>query len=118
MISPIEFNKENIIGFRMSGKITETEIKNWASLLDQQSDEPRKLRVYVEADDIDDVSLDAVMADLKFDLTHLGDFEKAAFVSDETWAKLSTVAAKLVPNIEAKHFSMDEKEKARQWIES
>lgn len=118
MIKPINFSQENIIGFRMAGKITEAEIKEWSSLLDQKSEKPRKMRVYVEADDIDDVSLSAVMADLKFDLTHLGDFEKAAFVSDETWAKLSTVAAKLVPNIEAKHFSMSEKDKARQWIES
>ena len=117
MITPIKFQPETIIGFRMSGKITEHEIKAWAALLDQKSEKPHKLRVYVEADDIDSTSADAIMADLKFDLTHLGDFEKAAFVSDETWAKLSAFAAKLVPNIEAKHFSMDEKEKARQWIE-
>lgn len=118
MITPTNFPQDNIIGFQMSGKITEAEIKAWADKLDRKSEKSRKLRVYVEADDIDSTSADAIMADLKFDLTHLGSFEKAAFVSDETWAKLSAFAAKLVPNIEAKHFSMDEKEKARQWIEA
>ncbi len=29
MIKPINFNNENIIGFQMSGKITEAEIKAW-----------------------------------------------------------------------------------------
>lgn len=118
MIQPVNFQEENIIGFRMEGKITDDEIKSWADLLDRKSDAPRKLRVYVEATNIDDVSLEAVMADLKFDLTHLGDFEKAAFVSDEAWAKLSAFAAKLVPNIDAKHFSTDEKEAAKEWIQS
>ncbi|WP_020601441.1 STAS/SEC14 domain-containing protein [Spirosoma spitsbergense] len=118
MITPVKFQSANIIGFRMAGTITEDEIKSWATLLDQKSEAPQKLRVYVEAEDIDDISLDALMADLKFDLTHLGDFEKAAFVSDETWTKLSTFAAGLVPNIKAKQFSLDEKEAAKEWIES
>ncbi len=118
MIQPVKFQEENIIGFRMEGKINEDEIKSWADLLDQKSDASRKLRVYVEAANIDDVSLKAVMADLKFDLTHLGDFEKAAFVSDDTWTKLSAFAAKLIPNIDAKHFSVAEKDEAKEWIKS
>ena len=118
MITPINFPQKDIIGFQMSGKITEAEIKDWADRLDRKSDQPQKLRVYIEAEDIDDTSLSAVMADLKFDLTHLGDFEKAAFVSEETWTKLSTFAASLVPNIEAKQFSLNEKEAAKKWIES
>lgn len=118
MITPIKFKQENIIGFRMSGKITGDEIKDWAALLDQKSDRPRDLRVYVEADNIDSASANAIVADLKFDITHLGDFEKAAFVSDETWTKLSTFVANLVPGINAKQFSPDDKEAARKWIES
>ena len=118
MIKPIDFQKDNIIGFRMAGKVTEAEIKEWALMLDQRSDKSRKLRVYVEADDLDDVSLSAVMADLKFDLTHLGDFEKAAFVSDAALTKISTFMASLVPNLDAKQFSPDEKEAAKKWITS
>ena len=118
MITPINFKQENIVGFRMSGKITESEIKEWASMLDQKSDKSDKLRVYVEASDIDETSLDAIMADVKFDLTHLGDFDKAAFVSDEVWTKLSTFAAKFVPGINAKQFDADETEAAKKWIQS
>jgi hypothetical protein len=118
MITPVKFQSENIIGFRMAGTITEEEIKSWAALLDQKSEPTQKLRVYVEAEEINDVSLKAIMADLKFDLTHLGDFEKAAFVSDDPWTKLSTFAASLVPNIKAKQFSLDEKEAAKEWINS
>lgn len=118
MMQSIDFEEDNIVGFRMQGKITEDEIKAWANRLDQKTHRTDKLRVYVEAEDIDDVSVNAVLEDLKFDLTHLGDFVKAAFVSDETWTKLSTVAAKLIPGIEAKQFSAADKASARQWITS
>lgn len=118
MIKPIDFQEENIIGFQMTGKITEDEIKAWADRLEQQTHQAGKLRVYIEADNIDDVTMDAVLEDLKFDISHLGDFEKAAFVSDETWTKLSAFMGKLVPNLEAKQFSMDEQAEARQWVKS
>ena len=118
MITPIDFQDDNIIGFRMTGKISQDDIKPWAAKLDRKSDMQGKLRVYVEADDIDAVTLKAALADLKFDVTHLGDFEKAAFVSDDTWTKVSTFLADLVPGIQAKQFSLAEKEEAHQWIKS
>ena len=58
------------------------------------------------------------MADLKFTITHLGDFEKAAFVSDDTWTKLSTFVANLVPGIDAKRFAPNQKEAAKKWIQA
>lgn len=118
MIKPIDFTDQHIIGFQMQGKITEDEIKAWADKLDQKSDQAGKLRVYVEAKDIDSVTMDAVLEDLKFDITHLGDFEKAAFVSDETWTKLSAFMGRLVPNLEARQFALAEREQAQQWIKS
>lgn len=36
MIKPIDFQEENIVGFLMAGKVTEVEIKEWVSLLDQE----------------------------------------------------------------------------------
>ncbi len=118
MITPIDFQNDNIVGFRMTGKITQDDIKPWADKLDRKGDQLGKLRVYVEADDMDAVTAKAALADMKFDVTHLGDFDKAAFVSDDTWTKISTFLADLVPSINAKQFSLDEKEAARQWIKS
>jgi hypothetical protein len=85
MINPIDFQAPNVVSLRMTGKITEADIKQWTSALDKQSDRPGKLRVYIEYEDVDSVTLQATLADLKFDLTHLGDFEKAALVADQSW---------------------------------
>ena len=118
MITAIDFQDDNIVGFQMTGKITQDDIKPWAEKLDRKSDTLGKLRVYVEVEDMDAVTAKAALADLKFDVTHLGDFDKAAFVSDDTWTKISTFLADLVPSINAKQFSLDEKEEARQWIKA
>ena len=56
--------------------------------------------MYIDVQELSDVTLDALLADLTFDVTHLADFEKAAFVSDSTLASLSLVAAGLVPILE------------------
>ena len=118
MIQPIDFQSDTIIGLRMTGTITEDDIKPWAARLDQKSDRPEKLRVYIEYEDVDEVTAKAALQDLKFDLTHLGDFEKAALVSNKTWTSLPALAANLIPNLEVKQFAPAEKEQARQWIKS
>lgn len=118
MIQPIDFQSDTIIGLRMTGKLTEDDIKPWAVRLDQKSDKPGKLRVYIEYEDVDEVTAKAVLQDLKFDLTHLGAFEKVALVSDTTWTNLPALAANLIPGLDTRQFSTAEKEQARQWIKS
>ena len=118
MIQAIDFPSDKIIGLHLTGDITEADIKPWAALLDQKTQQPAKLRVYIEYDNVNMVTLRAAIADLKFDLSHLSDFEKAALVADQTWTNLPTAVANFLPNLEAKQFSTAEKEQARQWIQS
>ncbi|QJW91203.1 STAS/SEC14 domain-containing protein [Spirosoma taeanense] len=117
MIQLIDFSSNRILGFRLSATITEDDIRPWAALLDQKSNQHDKLRAYIEFDDVGTVTLKAAFADLKFDLTHLGDFEKAALVADQSWTSVPTSLGNLVPGLEARQFSSAEKEQARQWIQ-
>ncbi|GAB4019372.1 hypothetical protein GCM10028808_56910 [Spirosoma migulaei] len=82
--------------------------------MDRKCDTLDKLREYIKADDMDAVTVKAALVDLKFDVSHLADVDKAAFVSDDTWTKISTFLADLFPGIHAKHFLLAEKEEARQ----
>ncbi len=116
MIQPINFDQDNIVGFTITGKVSAADIKQWASSLDQQRTDVGKLRVYIEVQELSDVTLDAILADLKFDVTHLTNFEKAAFVSNSALSNLSSMAAGLMPGLETKQFSLVEKEKAKRWL--
>lgn len=115
MIQPVNFDQDNIVGFTITGKVSAAAIRQWASSLDQQRTDVGKLRVYIEVQELSDVTLDAILADLTFDVTHLTDFEKAAFVSDLALLNLSSMVARLVPGLETKQFSLAEQEEAKQW---
>ena len=73
--------------------------------------------MYIDVQELSDVTLDALLADLTFDITHLTDFEKAAFVSDSALANLSSMVARLVPGLDTKQFSLAEKEQVRGWLD-
>jgi len=118
MIQRIDFPSDLIIGMHVTGDVTEADIQPWAAMLDQKTDQPRKLRVYIEYENVNMVTLRAAIADLKFDLSHLNDFEKAALVSDKSWTNLPAAVANFLPSLEAKQFTTAEKEQARQWIQS
>ncbi|GAA4400092.1 hypothetical protein GCM10023187_12870 [Nibrella viscosa] len=118
MIEGIEFDIPNIIGYRISGHITTADIKPWAELLDATIKEQGKLRLYVEYDGIEGLTWNAVKEDLKFDINHLSDFEKAAVVTDKTWVNLPALAANILPNLEVKTFTFAERPQAIQWIKS
>ncbi|RAJ97842.1 SpoIIAA-like protein [Larkinella arboricola] len=118
MIAPIDFGIPRVVGFRVNGPITTADIQPWASLLENKIQQEGKLRVYVEYETISGITWNALVQDLKFDLKHLGDFEKAAIVSDRTWLNLAAKVAGFLPNLEVKTFSFTEKEQAKQWIMS
>ena len=118
MIAPIDFGIPGIVGFRVSGTVTTADIQPWASLLENKIQQEGKLRAYVEYESISGITWNAIVQDLKFDLKHLGDFEKAAIVSDKAWMNLSAKIAGFLPNLEVKTFSFAEKEQAQQWVKS
>ena len=64
------------------------------------------------------ISFEALIKDLKLGFSHIKEFEKKAVVSDKTWvAKLADWGGQLIPSLEVKHFSIEEKEKALAWVQ-
>jgi len=87
--------------------------------MEEMLKEHNKLRVYAEVEEIGGMSVHTLMKDIHFKLKHWQDFEKEAVVSDKSWLESwVSIADKLFPHIEVKHFSTDEKEKAKEWIKA
>ncbi len=116
MVQPIDLHSDRIVAYQFSGKITADEIKSIADLLDKKTDRTEKMRFYAEYTTADGVTPKAIWEDLKFDLSHLTDFDKAAFVIDSDVLGLSAQVANLVPGLEVKYFKPDEQAQARQWV--
>lgn len=118
MIEIIPFENDKVIGMKISGKVQVEGIEMITKIIDEKLERHEKLNVYVEFEDVMRFSSEAFIKDLKFSFSHLGDFEKEAIVSDKGWlGTLIKITDKLYPSVEVRHFSKDETNEARKWIQ-
>ena len=107
----------NVVGFRISGRIEDADFDRVAALIEQTLDAHDRVRVYAEIESLDGVSLDALWKDLRFSCKHIRDVEREAVVTDKQWlANLAQISDKLFSGLEVKHFGLDQKDEARDWI--
>ncbi|QKZ11535.1 STAS/SEC14 domain-containing protein [Spirosoma sp. KUDC1026] len=118
MITPIDLQADNVIGCHIEGTVTAAELQSLYDQLTPRLEQHDKMRVYAEYIEIDGIEWEALWKDLKFDLAHLTDFEKAAVVTDKAWVGLSARLANIVPGLDVKFFKFSEQEQARQWVKN
>lgn len=120
MLQTVNLKQDNIAGIRISGDVTGDKAYAFISKIMDMLDEYEKIRLYIEFDSIESLSWEAMKAEwrLKSQLARLIDFEKVAYVSDSTLADISSFMADLFPGIEARSYTLDEREQATDWIRS
>lgn len=117
MVEIISVGADNIIGCIIKGKIESDDMVKLTSVTEDRLKNNKKLRVYVEIEDLGGISFDAFFKDLKLALKHYRDFERKAVVTNHKWIrKITPVLNRMFPGIEARCFPFDEKEKALDWI--
>lgn len=117
MLEIIPFEEGSIIGFHLKGKIEDNEFDEIVSLMEERLREHKKLRVYAEIEEFKGMSVNTFMKDIHYGLRHWRDFDKEAIVSDKGWLKAWVkLAGSIVPGVEVKHFSFDEREEAKEWV--
>ncbi len=119
MLELIPFREDNIIGFRLKGSIEEDRFDEAVAKMEEMLQKHDKLRVYAEIEEVGGMNVNTFMKDIHFKLKHFNDFEKEAVVSDKGWIQTwINIADTIFPHIEIKHFSMSEKEEAKEWLKA
>lgn len=117
MLEIIPFEEGNIIGFRLSGKMEDDEFDEIVVRMEGMLKEHKKLRIYAEVEEFKGMSVNTFMKDIHYGLKHWRDIEKEAVVSDKGWIKSwAGFASSLIPNIEVRCFSFEQKDEAKEWI--
>lgn len=117
MIETIPFDADNIVGFRIAGKLSGETFDAIETSLDDKLRRHDKVRVYVEMPRFEGMTAEAVFDDLRLAMRHWRDIEREAVVTDATWVrKLTPLGDAMAPGIEVKAFSTDEREQAKAWI--
>lgn len=119
MIEIIPTNADNVIGFKIDGKINTEDMDRIANYIKDKFIENKKLRIYVEVVKLEGISLEALFKDLKLGIKHFYNFDKKAVVTDKEWMKkVAVIADKIFPNIEVRCFSFEDKENALEWAKT
>ncbi|HET6528533.1 MAG TPA: STAS/SEC14 domain-containing protein [Balneolaceae bacterium] len=116
MISFIEFDSDNIVGMHVSDKLSDEDFDAIEVLLEERMREYDQLRLYVELEGYEGMSLKSYLKDFKMGIKHWDRFEKEAVVTRKEWiSKLTGIADELFSEVKA--FSFDEKEEAKEWVQ-
>lgn len=117
MIELLPTDREDVVGYRISGMVHRADLAPVVTELERLLKHHDKLRVYVEVESFDGITLPALIEDLRFGLSNLRRFEREAIVSDKQWlARLAGIGDKLFPSIAVRHFSWEQKIEALAWV--
>ncbi|MGC9527631.1 MAG: STAS/SEC14 domain-containing protein [Limnospira sp.] len=107
----------SLIGVRIDGGIETQDVRNLATLIEERLKSHKPLQVYVEVQHLGGIAPEALWEDLKLAFGHFKDFNRKAVVCDSAWlSRLADVGNRLVPGIEVRCFSWDEKDAAIAWL--
>jgi hypothetical protein len=116
MLELIDLGFDNIIAYRLGGKITEEEMTSVLSIFREKIDKGQKLIVYQEVVSIGGAEFDAMIEkfkffkDVGFNFSH---FSKIAVVTQSKWLhKIVDLEDKIFRNTDMKGFPIEEKDKA------
>ena len=117
----IPHRPDRIIGLDINGRIEAEDVDRVIEIIETKLKAGERLKIYAEVNNWSGMSLAAFIKDLKFSLQHLKDldkdFEKEAIVSDRRWLEaLAAIGNSLFSGIEVKHFTLEEKDKALEWV--
>lgn len=107
----------NRIVVRASGTLTTQDYKHAVPELNhalELSEGP--LRLMIRLENFQGWELDALWKELKFDVSHIGDFERVAVVGESDLEKWGTVLSAPFTSADMRFFPTEQEDKAEDWL--
>lgn len=120
MLRFLDLEAGDIWAVRVEGTLGSDDIALAMATLDGRLSRPGDVRCYLEAEDMDGVTIGAMLKDVLYGLRHVGDvprFERFAIVADQPWLHvLAKFEDKLMIGVEVRAFPPEQRDAAREWI--
>ncbi len=117
MIESIETHRDDIVGFRMDGTVSEVDMKPLFMQLSEKLRLHQRLQLLIEYVDDRGFSLDTLIEDVRYRFGESGVFEKTAVITCRDWLYQATQLAHELQETQFRSFHYSEKEQALHWIE-
>ncbi|MBF8962128.1 STAS/SEC14 domain-containing protein [Pontibacter sp. FD36] len=121
MIKKIDIGHDQVLAFRVEGELDVQDMKASQKVIKPELESAAPFNLYLEMAATEGVEPAAVQERVSFILSNFSDVldkvKKIALVTDKDWLQhLMSGVFTMVPSIEQRSFSFDEKEAARRWV--
>jgi len=116
MIEQLPGPAENILGFRISGKLTDADYKTFVPIVDAAFLAHGKLRLLAQFHDFHGWDLYALWDDIQFSATHCTEMDRIALIGDRTWEKWMAAVCKPFTMAKIRYFDVSEIDAAWAWL--
>ncbi len=117
MIEILSRSAENVLGFRMTGKLHDEDYKHFVPTVDAVLTEHEKVRLLGWFDDFHGWDLHALWDDIKFATTHCTKADRIALVGDKKWEEWMAKVCKPFTLATIRYFDVEEIDSAWAWLE-
>ena len=117
MIEPLPQSSDNVLGFKMSGKLHDEDYKKFVPIVDAAAAKHGKVRLLAQFHDFHGWDAHALWDDIKFSTTHCTKIERIALVGEKKWEEWMTKVCKPFTMAKVKYFDAAETDQAWAWLQ-
>lgn len=119
MIEFTETGADEVVGIRVSGKVTSEDIERAIGKIESKLEQHDHVSFIAEIEGLSGVSPAALLKDITYgiqQLRHLDRFHRTAVITDKRWIRAAVkIESKILPGVEIKAFFTPEREDAFEW---
>src|SRR5262245_43299330 len=116
MIEQLPQKSDQILGFKLSGKLHEEDYKNFVPVVDAAAAKHGKIRMLAWFHDFHGWDMHALWDDIKFSTTHCTKIERIALVGERTWEKYMAKVCKPFTRAKIRYFDAADTAGAWTWL--
>ncbi|MEQ6916603.1 STAS/SEC14 domain-containing protein [Halomonas aquatica] len=120
MLELIPGEAPHVVALRASGKVDADDLQQAIDAIEQAKQAHPKVSLYAEIDDMRWMTFTALLRDLGYGLTQIGElshYHRVAMVTDHSWLRpLAELESRLFRPLEVRVFPAQERAAARAWI--
>lgn len=117
MIEELKSPSENVLGFRLSGKLHDEDYKVFVPRIDEEIAKDGKVRMLAEFHDFKGWDAHALWDDIRFATTHCTKIDRIALVGDKTWEKWMASVCKPFTMAKVEYFDVADIDQAWAWLQ-
>ena len=116
MIEKLSKSSGRVVGFKLSGMLTDEDYQTLVPQLEKIIEETGALSMLMEFEDFHGWEPKAAWDDFKFAIKHGKDLERLAIVGDKAWEEWIAKLSKPFTTAEVKYYDTSQIEEAWEWL--